>query len=808
MNNERNAQSPSLYPAPPHTGPQTQFKAGIIPNIFSATAGAIGDFPFSAPPALRAGLWLALAFFAAFIVYPGGWLYPQDDATLYVIISKIISLGRPLLHKLSPTGESAMPLLGVASLMAGNATYPEVQALWTAISTVICVLGYSLGSILAGRLAGVAAAAALFAGQTYSTGFFDIEQRFYCLILMLVANTLAFSGFSPRVRRLTESCAIGISFLARSALCWFPAMLAALELAGAKRGGLKKRLASAALTLAVPFLFLLPWIIYNAPAGGRFAIFDGRGDWNVATGAMGIVSTFEGDYRKLAGIAPGENAALWAAKRIITHPAPYVSGVAKRIWFVFSMQPVILLCWLTSTALLWRRPAFRRVNLLGIYFITLHTAFSVEERYLLAILPLLAAIAAASVFASTAESPEARKEGLFFLAAGALLPAAVSLFCMFLLLRAPGTTAESDKLQATWRALNGYPDNAWLLREYGELQLQAGDYTGAYRNFGKAVILSPADANARIDLATAAFLKNRRHGRPSAGSDLVKKLFSSGKEWPSYHASRHILSALYELDTGQEQQAAQTIRLGRLLLRNEIGFRLKSDATQEERLRSSDSRLISRYLPALLKHFPAVLKEKLCGNFVFIYEEGKLPQQICTIWCGNMLRLEQGNWKEFTFEPRDLIPAPQKYPAGDPAASYAPDRNVLRDILHAMERARIGHKRILLEIGGDWCVWCGKMDRFYKVYPDIAALRDRNFITVKVYVNQSGPPPAAISIYPPFTSCPHLYILSADGAMLQSKDTKSLEAGEGYDRIKFLAFLQKWAPPHNSKSAIRRSANP
>ena len=39
---------------------------------------------------------------------------------------------------------------------------------------------------------------------------------------------------------------------------------------------------------------------------------------------------------------------------------------------------------------------------------------------------------------------------------------------------------------------------------------------------------------------------------------------------------------------------------------------------------------------------------------------------------------------------------------------------------------------------------------------------------------------------------PHLFVLDAGGALLHSQDTGVLEAGRGYDKAKFVAFLKRW----------------
>lgn len=580
-----------------------------------------GEFPHTCSPVIRGALWLAGAFAAAFLIYPDGLLYPGRAANLLPIAGDFFLQGKPLLHLL-PVQTTRMPLMGVMSLVIGNADWAGAQFLWGALAFLLCLSVYGLGCLLAGRGAGVAATAALFAGQIYAGVFFDVEQRFYCLFLLVVANALAMACLVPRLGRVAEGCAVGISFLARSALCWFPAVLALAELL--RPGGrIRGRLVSAALALTIPFLFLLPWIKFNLATQDRIVLFDGRGGGNVMTGAMGVVSTFEGDYRRLAGTDRGESEFLWSVRRICSSPGAYALGVIKRVGFIFTKYPGIFVSWIFFAALLRRRPAFRRVNLLVLYFLLVHLAFSTEERYFAPVLPLMAAISAAALFALGKGSPAAKLDGFASAAAGAAPVVLGGVFCIFLLLRYPGPAAGNGSGPFI-RALSRSPGDAWLLLEYGRSRLLRGDYEEAYSSIGSAVILLPDYAPGKIDLAAAALLKNRRSGRPSAGADLIEKLPLDPRG--SSRDMGYVLRTLYELDAGLAVKAAETAQLSRRARGEYIHFELKSDdAGRADRARAEDTSLEEADLPRLLAYFPAELQEKLGPAFLKLYykREGK-----------------------------------------------------------------------------------------------------------------------------------------------------------------------------------------
>lgn len=126
---------------------------------------------------------------------------------------------------------------------------------------------------------------------------------------------------------------------------------------------------------------------------------------------------------------------------------------------------------------------------------------------------------------------------------------------------------------------------------------------------------------------------------------------------------------------------------------------------------------------------------------------------------------------------------------------YDASRDAAADIKNALVQARAGHKRVLIEAGGNWCSWCKIMDRFFDDHAELAALRDKNFVTVKVSVESGGPVPAALSAYPPPAGFPHLYVLDENGTLIQSQNTAELESGQSYDLEKFTFFLKSFGPP-------------
>jgi thiol:disulfide interchange protein len=127
---------------------------------------------------------------------------------------------------------------------------------------------------------------------------------------------------------------------------------------------------------------------------------------------------------------------------------------------------------------------------------------------------------------------------------------------------------------------------------------------------------------------------------------------------------------------------------------------------------------------------------------------------------------------------------------------YDPARNPADDLAQAILVAQAENKRILLELGGDWCIWCKYMDEFYATHPDILQYRVDHYVLIKVNVSEDNMNEGFLSQYPTVDGYPHIFILESDGTFLHSQDTAELEDGNiSYVPEVFMAFLEKWAKP-------------
>jgi thioredoxin-related protein len=127
-------------------------------------------------------------------------------------------------------------------------------------------------------------------------------------------------------------------------------------------------------------------------------------------------------------------------------------------------------------------------------------------------------------------------------------------------------------------------------------------------------------------------------------------------------------------------------------------------------------------------------------------------------------------------------------------AEFDSSRNPARDVEDAVVEAKRTGRRILLDVGGNWCKWCHYLDRFWNENQDVADFLHEKFIYVKVNFSKGNENKDFLSKFPKIPGYPHFFVLNTDGTLLWSQDTGELESGQGHDHDKMLAFLKKWAP--------------
>ena len=114
----------------------------------------------------------------------------------------------------------------------------------------------------------------------------------------------------------------------------------------------------------------------------------------------------------------------------------------------------------------------------------------------------------------------------------------------------------------------------------------------------------------------------------------------------------------------------------------------------------------------------------------------------------------------------------------------------------ALARAKAEHKRVLLDFGANWCVWCHVLHAFFDSDPPVKAELAQHYLVVLIDVNKDHNV-ATVQKYgfPTDLGLPVVVVLDADGHSLATQGNDQFvnaDTGE-YESPKVLAFLKKWS---------------
>ena len=134
--------------------------------------------------------------------------------------------------------------------------------------------------------------------------------------------------------------------------------------------------------------------------------------------------------------------------------------------------------------------------------------------------------------------------------------------------------------------------------------------------------------------------------------------------------------------------------------------------------------------------------------------------------------------------------------ANDTTRLYNPYANVEKDIELLLVKAKKEKKQLLVQIGGNWCVWCYRLNSFVQTDSLLKQLLNENYVIYHLNYSKENKNLDYLKKldFPQRFGFPVVVVLNADGNRLHTQDTALLEKGNGYDKEKVTAFLKNWAP--------------
>jgi thioredoxin 1 len=129
------------------------------------------------------------------------------------------------------------------------------------------------------------------------------------------------------------------------------------------------------------------------------------------------------------------------------------------------------------------------------------------------------------------------------------------------------------------------------------------------------------------------------------------------------------------------------------------------------------------------------------------------------------------------------------------AEIYSDTADARADIREAILKARMEHKHVLLDFGGNWCVDCHLLELYFHD-PGNAALLAANYVLVDVNVGEYDRNLNLARKYgiPLSKGVPALVVLDGAGHVLYAQRHGEFENMRVLDSAAVTAFLEKWKP--------------
>lgn len=127
---------------------------------------------------------------------------------------------------------------------------------------------------------------------------------------------------------------------------------------------------------------------------------------------------------------------------------------------------------------------------------------------------------------------------------------------------------------------------------------------------------------------------------------------------------------------------------------------------------------------------------------------------------------------------------------------YDPKADAQLDIKNAVAKAGKEGKHVLLQIGGNWCVWCIRFHNLTQSDTTLSRLLNENYVVLRVNYspeNKNEPVLAQLD-YPQRFGFPVFVILDGKGKRLHTQNSGYLEEGKGHSPKVVAGFLKDWSP--------------
>lgn len=125
---------------------------------------------------------------------------------------------------------------------------------------------------------------------------------------------------------------------------------------------------------------------------------------------------------------------------------------------------------------------------------------------------------------------------------------------------------------------------------------------------------------------------------------------------------------------------------------------------------------------------------------------------------------------------------------------YNPSLDGMKQVDEAVAKAREEKKHVMVQVGGNWCPWCIRFNKFCNETASVDSILKADYIVI--HLNYSKENKNMLSLerlgHPERFGFPVFVVLNSNGERIHTQDSGLLEKEKSYDPGKVITFLTNW----------------
>ena len=126
---------------------------------------------------------------------------------------------------------------------------------------------------------------------------------------------------------------------------------------------------------------------------------------------------------------------------------------------------------------------------------------------------------------------------------------------------------------------------------------------------------------------------------------------------------------------------------------------------------------------------------------------------------------------------------------------YDAKANAEKDIENLVAKAKKENKNIMIQAGGNWCIWCLRFNQYVQTTPELKKLVDDNYLYYHLNYSPENKNEKIFSKYGnpgDEFGYPVFIVLDQNGKMIHVQKSDVLEEDKGYSLEKVKEFFKSW----------------